>query len=33
MGVAEFTQLRARRLEAALVAIDGRDMGAGPGET
>src|SRR5216683_3643320 len=33
MVTAQFTQLRARRLQAVLVAIDGGDMGTGPGET
>ena len=30
---AEFSKLGARRLEAALIEIDGRDVGAGPRET
>jgi hypothetical protein len=33
MLAAEVAQLGVRRLEAACVAIDGGDMGAGPGET
>ncbi len=32
MVAAQFAQLSARRLEAAFVAIDGGDPGAGPGE-
>ena len=33
MAAAELTQFRVRRLEAALVAVDGGNPGAGPGQT
>jgi hypothetical protein len=33
MLAAKVTQLRARHLQAAFVAIDGGDAGTGPGET